>query len=300
MSTYNIREKFSYVIATSSIEYIRNYNFNTSTVSDIPILLANSDQETSITVNMTTTEPWMEIVDPVSGNSLKIPNGNVILEPTSSVTVLLKIDLPPEIESRTETVIRPNIIFDIKSGSFPIVLPSQTTGSTQADTSESIEARKNSIVTPQDEYVLDIGEKIKVDLTVYDNEGNPDTKARVLWRVTGTQIPPKDIEEIIRTENVLLKSSREVVKINSPYNSLSKQRIYYPRTVEGVFPGTVYVLLTAIEEESRKGAKQVGKRKLVKFTVTNRLFRGTPDLVTPPSLPLIDRNDDIEVEDTTP
>lgn len=314
MSVYNIREKFSYVIATSSIDYIRNYNFNTSTISDIPITMANSDEEIPITVNMTTTEPWMQIVDPVSGNDLKMPNGNVILQPNSSAVVLLKIDLPAEIENVSETVIYPNINFDIKSGSFPIVLPSQTSGPTQTNTTQSIEERKNRIITAQEEYVLDIGERISVNLTVYDNDSNQDTKSRVLWRVTGTQVPPKDIEEIIRTENVSLTSAKQVVVINSPYDSKAKKRIWYPRTVVGRNPGTVYVLLTAVEDKP-KGAKQVGKRTLIKFTVTNKLFRGNPQAIvtapttgstvisvtgsaSPPPPPPVDQDD--VVEDGTP
>jgi hypothetical protein len=53
MSTYKIREKFSYVMTTSSIEYIRNYNFNTASVSDIPLVMNNSDETVPITVNIT-------------------------------------------------------------------------------------------------------------------------------------------------------------------------------------------------------------------------------------------------------
>jgi hypothetical protein len=121
MSTYNIREKFSYVIATSSVNYVRNYNFNSATVTDIPLAMANSDESVPITVNITTTQPWMQIVDPTTGKDLRYPSGNVVLEPTSSKVVLLKLDLPPEIESIPETTIRPFINLDIKSGSFPIL-----------------------------------------------------------------------------------------------------------------------------------------------------------------------------------
>jgi len=71
MSTYNIREKFTAVLATSSIEYIRNYNFNTTTVSDIPLTMANSDTAVPITVSITTTVPWIQIVNPTTGANLK-------------------------------------------------------------------------------------------------------------------------------------------------------------------------------------------------------------------------------------
>lgn len=129
MSTYNIREKFSYVMTTSSIEYIRNYNFNTSTITDIPLIMANSDTAVPITVNITTTQPWIQIVDSTTGVSVKSPEGNVILEPSSSKTVLVKIDLPPEIENIPQTVIEPSINIQLLSGSFPIT-SSQTTQQT--------------------------------------------------------------------------------------------------------------------------------------------------------------------------
>lgn len=120
MSNYNIREKFSYTLATSSIEYIRNYNFNSATVTDIPLSMSNADSEIPITVNITTTEPWMQVVDSTTGLSVKYPDGNVVLQPTSSVVVLVKIDLPPEIENIPEKVIEPSINIEILSGSFPI------------------------------------------------------------------------------------------------------------------------------------------------------------------------------------
>lgn len=146
MSTYNIREKFTYALATSSIEYIRNYNFNTATVTDIPLVMSNSDTEVPITVNITATEPWIEIVNPTTGANLKFPSGNVVLGPTSNSVVLVKIDLPPEIENRPETVIYPNINLDIKSGSFLITSSqnanAQTTGSERR--AEAVEGQTTS------------------------------------------------------------------------------------------------------------------------------------------------------------
>ena len=328
MSIYNIREKFSYVISSSNIEYIRNYNFNSSTITDIPLFMANSDEEIPITVNITTTRPWVQVVDPTTGANLKYPDGNVVLEPSSSKVVLVKIDLPPDIESIVETVERPNISLDIKSGSFPIVLVAQTSGSGSTpgtpDVTQSIDDRKNSIVTEQQEYILNVGEKININLTVYDKNGNPDTKSAVVWRVVGSKEPTKDIEKINATGNVATSGARKVVKINSPYDSKSKKRISYPRTVEGVAPGISYVLLTAIKDvnaalspslqvnydnNTARITKQVGKRSLIKFTVID----GSPNeditttvsgsrtttitgSVTPPSRPIIEESD---VEDTT-
>jgi hypothetical protein len=128
MSNYNIREKFTYTLATSSIEYIRNYNFNTATVTDIPLTMTNSDTEVPITVNITTTYPWIKVVDRITGKSLKYPEGNVVLAPTSSNVVLVKIDLPPEIENIPETTVTPTPLINIQllSGSF-LVTSSQNT-----------------------------------------------------------------------------------------------------------------------------------------------------------------------------
>lgn len=274
MSVYNIREKFSYVIATSSIDYIRNYNFNTSTVSDIPITMTNSDDTIPITVNMTTAEPWMQIVDPLTGKDVKLPNGNIILQPGSSSVVLLKIDLPPEIESRPETVIYPNISLDIKSGSFPILLPSQVPGATN-QTTASLEEIRNSIVPEQKEYVLDIGETVKINLAVYDASGSLDTTSNVSWQILRTK-PEKDIETINYSVNNSIIKRTETIKVNRNWDSKTKKYIT-PRTVTGVWPGEVYVLLTAFTYKNsgpvNKRVKQVGKRTLVKFTVTNKQYR---------------------------
>lgn len=167
MSTYKIREKFSFVLATSSIDYIRNYNFNTSTVSDITLDMTNSDEQIPITVNMTTTVPWIQIVDITTGNSLKYPQGNVVLQPTSSTTVLVKIDLPTEIENIPESTIYPNISLDIKSGSFPIVPP--TRGGN----------KNNRIVVNEDVVFLNVNGLTKLEFTIYDENSNPDLSVGV-------------------------------------------------------------------------------------------------------------------------
>lgn len=218
MSTYNIREKFSYALATSSIEYIRNYNFNTSTITDISLALGNSDTEVPITVNITTTEPWIEIVNPTTGANLKFPNGNVVLGPTSTSIVLVKVDLPPEIENIPESVIYPNISLDIKSGSFPIIRPSNT------DTSN-----KNAITAPQSTYTIDPGERVPIDITVYDADGNPDTAAlNVVWRSTDMSI----------------------VQVEEPENIEIDYNPYTPRIIRGISPGETTVTITAGPERN--------------------------------------------------
>jgi hypothetical protein len=215
MSTYNIREKFSYALATSSIDYIRNYNFNTSSVTDIPLSLANTDTNVPITVNITTTEPWMQIVNPTTGANLKFPSGNVVLGPTSTSVVLVKIDLPPDIENRTETVIYPNISLDIKSGSFPIILPPATTGSQQSS--------KNTIIVPQNTYTVDPEERTQVDITVYDINGNQDKDATVIWRSNNTSI----------------------VQVEEPTNTQIDYNPYTPRIIRAISAGETTVTITA-------------------------------------------------------
>ena len=151
MSTYNIREKFSYTLASSSIEYIRNYNFNTATVTDIPLSMTNFDTEVPITVNITTTYPWIKVVDRVTGTSLKYPEGNIVLAPTSSNIVLVKIDLPPEIENIPETVVTPTPLINIQllSGSFLITssqgTTEQTTDSAKEPDKPTVEGQTTSM-----------------------------------------------------------------------------------------------------------------------------------------------------------
>jgi hypothetical protein len=216
MSTYNIREKFSYVLATSSIEYIRNYNFNTSTVTDIPLAMANSDTEVPITVNITTTVPWIQIVNPTTGANLKFPSGNVVLGPTSTSVVLVKIDLPPEIENVPSSSIYPDISLDIKSGSFPIISPPAPTGS-QAN-------NKNTITVPQSTYTIDPGERVQVDITVYDVDGNP----------------VKNVPDVVWKSN-----NTSIVQVEEPENTQIDYNPYTPRIIRGISSGETTVTITA-------------------------------------------------------
>jgi hypothetical protein len=162
MSIIDVDELFDYVFPTSSLEYIRNYNFNSATVTDLPLSLINRGSDIPITVNITTQEPWIQVVDSVNGNNLKYPSGNVVLAPTSSRVVLVKVDLPSEIEEASGSItIRPNIFLDIKSGSFPIVAP--TSGDTNT-----------GIVVNQDIIFLNVNESTELEFTIYDENGIPD------------------------------------------------------------------------------------------------------------------------------
>ncbi len=221
MSAYNIKKLFSYNIATSSLEYIRNYNFNTATVSDIPITMYNSGSEIPITVNITTTEPWMQIVDPTTGISKKYPEGNVVLQPTSSVIVVLKVDLPPEIENRPESVIYPSINLEIKSGSMPIITPA------------TVEAPKNIIVTSTDSINISTAEQIEVSVTIYDVNGNIDTTSQTTW----STINP-GVAQVIEPVEVVDYRTRSIISVAPGTTELviqtSELRKTIPITVRGI------------------------------------------------------------------
>lgn len=166
MSIFDIDAVFSYVFPTSSVDYVRNYNFNTTTATNLPLLLINSDTDIPITVNITTTDSWVEIRDPNTAVNLKYPIGNVVLQPTSSKLVFVKVDLPPEIENISGSItVRPNILLDVKSGSFAIVPPRvQPAGSEDL---ERIDVSTDAVIVYQNE-------QIPVEFTIYDEKGVPD------------------------------------------------------------------------------------------------------------------------------
>jgi hypothetical protein len=208
MSVYNIREKFVYNLTTSSIDYVRNYNFNTATVTNIPMLLTNLDDTLAMTVDMTTTDSWLRIVDPQTNKDLRYPSGNVVLQPSSSQLVYVKLDLPPDIESRPETVIYPSITFNLTSGSRLIVVPETTQGKPQ-----------NIIIAPTD-INLNIGETQVVTIKTYDVTGNEEDGGQVEWKIENMSIAQLTYE----STNV---------------DSLDRRR------VRGISPGTTRILYDA-------------------------------------------------------
>lgn len=218
MTIYNIRDKFNYTFPIPSIEYIRNYNFNTSVVTDLPLSMSNSDDSIPITVDITTTVPWMSVINPTTGTTVKFPNGNVVIQPTSSVAVVVKIDLPPEIESSNSSSIRPNIILDIKSGSFPIITPSSTNQNTGQNNNP-----KSTIITEATTYTINVGERVDVNITVYDNQGIPNRNAIVNW----------------------LSNNMSIVQVESQQNNQTNYNPYTPRTIKAISPGETTVTVTA-------------------------------------------------------
>jgi hypothetical protein len=189
MSTYDIRKIFTASAETRAINYIRNYNFNSSTVTDIPIQLTNGGDEVPITVNITTTEPWMEVVEPGTGVNLKYPLGNVVLPPTSSKDIILKINLPESIEQIPESVLHPELIFDLKTGSFAVVPP----GSTQVTSSTG-----NSIVVSTTNVNIRPLQILPIEYTLYNSDEQVLTVSETALSVTSSKpsivrvLPPPD------------------------------------------------------------------------------------------------------------
>ena len=237
MSAIDVRKLFSYTIATSSISYIKNYNFNSNTVSTIPLSMANSSEELSLTVNITTTYPWVSVVDPTTGTNKKYPQGNIVLGPTSSSVVFVKIDLPPELESQPNREINDLYIsLDIKSGSFPII----TTGQTQT-------GLKNIIVVENDIYYINVGERVPVNITVYDVNGDQDLSALVEWN----------------------SNNMSIVQVEEPQNTEVDYTPYSPRYIRGISPGTTAVNIITQDSSDRSASIRVTVRQTATDTSTS-------------------------------
>jgi hypothetical protein len=245
MSIYNIRELFVCTIATSSIDYVRNYNFNSATVTDIPIFMFNSGSEIPITVNITTTEPWMQIVDGQSGANLKYPSGNVVLGPTSSKEVLLKIDLPPEIESIPESVIRPEVLFEILSGSFPIVQEDGSGNSSDenndTDTGQS-NPRSDRIKASTYAVTLFVGEKSSIALTILDKK-----KVPIFSRAINNQLQNTITLALLKRDLSVTSDDISIATVSTPK---SKVPSYSPIVITGKLPGETKVRVKYDKEET--------------------------------------------------
>lgn len=221
MSLYDIDTLFSVVMPTSSLNYIRNYNFNSTTVSSLPMTLINSGSEIPITVNITTTVPWIQITDPATGANLKYPDGNVVLPPTSSKLVYVKIDLPPDIEDITNTTVRPNILLEAKSGSFAIVPPPVTPTTPTTPTSPTGDDKGGIVAATTDINIIE-GEQFLVQYTVYGKDGKPDFEVTI--------------------DEITFEYDSQVIAINRNEEMVSS---YSPIYVQGVSNGTTQIVIKA-------------------------------------------------------
>lgn len=182
-NTINVRKAFSYILESSSINYVRNYNFNAATVTDLRLFLANSDATTPLTVDISASVPWIRVTDPSTGKDITFPSGNVVLPPSSSTTMLLKIDLPPEIEAIVETAIYPDLHFRVVSGSNPRETVTTTTAT----------ATKNTVVVTSDIVRIFVNEQSeKIIASVYNVNGELESSPIINWRTGDASIAQVD------------------------------------------------------------------------------------------------------------
>jgi hypothetical protein len=221
MSKFNINEVFSYQFPTSSINYIRNYNFNTTTATHMPLTLINTGSLIPITVNLKVNEPWIKITNAEGSADLRYPSGNVVLSPTSSAQVFIIIDLPPEIEAQSGSItLRPNISVEALSGSFPIVprtVETETTGS-------STLTKSDYIVTELDNVSVVANQTILLSFVIYDEN-----------LVPNYTVP--------REEIVLSLDDATIISADWDYEGASA---YSPIIIRGLAVGTTRLNISAV------------------------------------------------------
>lgn len=186
MSLYNVREKFKYTLPTSSVEYVKNYNFSADTSTTVPIIIENIDSGSGalpITVNISVSDPWVSVINPSTQRSLIYPVGNVVLQPSGSIssskTISVTFNLPPDIDVLPSASLEPRIHFDLLSGSFPI--NAEDIGGSSGP------PLRNIIVAPDfiDMYINDMQTII---VYAYDNDGNVQSDIALEWTVSNSNI----------------------------------------------------------------------------------------------------------------
>lgn len=188
LANINVVRDFSYTIASSSLSYVRNYNFNTSTLTPIQVVLQNKSANIPITVDISASHPWLQIREPGTNKNLVTPNGNVVLTPTSSKLVNLNVDLPPEIEALGDTSLQISMSFYLRSGSYPIITETTSPGTPGSNIPQFSFDRENISVQPNNITDIEIsifqnGRRVFFELeTVVEDE----TVAEI---VPGSSIP---------------------------------------------------------------------------------------------------------------
>lgn len=215
---YNILEKFSYAFTSESIEYIKNYNFNSSTVTDIRIQMANSDNSIPITVNMSTSVPWMRLRDAQTGRTVQSPLANLVLQPTSSATVLLRIDLPPDIDSLESASIDTEITFDIESGSFLRIAPEDI----------STDVVPKSIISVPAQVSLTPGQNQILSIRTYGDDGALENAGQIEWKIDNMSIV-----QIVSYDDA-----------NIPTPADDGNEVVASKVIRGLTPGTTTITYT--------------------------------------------------------
>lgn len=173
-SLVNVRSAFSYTLLTSSVSYLRNYNFNSATVTDLRMGLVNRDETVPITVNISASVPWIRIKND-ENIDITFPTGNVVLAPSSSQEVFLTIDLPPELEEE-DNIFYPDIHIKVESGSKPI------------GEAPSSPAERDAIVLSQATLTLGVNQSIKITAAVFDQFGIRQVFPRLEWQSEDTLV----------------------------------------------------------------------------------------------------------------
>ena len=142
MSAFNANNAFSYSFPTSSINYVKNYNFNDSTTSNLDLVVRNLDKDGSITVNISTSKPWITIIDSASRQNVTYPTRNIILEKNTSRNLQVVVSLPPSIDSLQSARLNEALVFNIVSGSVPVTNP-ETQPPNNNNSSENTDSSSN-------------------------------------------------------------------------------------------------------------------------------------------------------------
>lgn len=173
MSIFDINQVFTASMDVRNLTYIRNYNFNVDTVSNLPLYMKNTGEEIPITVNITTTYPWVRIFDIDTSEDITYPLGNVVLLPNTEKTLAVRVDLPLEIEAVQEINVQPKPVIRLKavSGSFPISrIPTTTPDDEQQSAGRIVFISEDEISV--DEITITAGETIEIPFMVFDVNGN--------------------------------------------------------------------------------------------------------------------------------
>jgi len=208
MSVYNINSVFTASIAdgaSNRIEYVRYYNFTENTATQVPIDMTNSDTETPITVDITTTFDWIKVLDP-QGNSIKLPDSNIVIEANSTKRAIVIVDLPAELETtdtKDNESITEKIKLKLRAGSFPL----------KNTTTKVANTIKFSGYAPGDILILKKGTSATLYISVYDNSGMLDETTAENW-TSGDRLVFTVVESSTQVDADVLARSRIIQAVN--------------------------------------------------------------------------------------
>jgi hypothetical protein len=123
--TYQISQVFSYSFPTSSLEYVKNYNFSNNTVSILPLTASNLDSSIPITIVVSSSKPWIQATvlnSTTPGFSQAYPltgeySRPAVIPPNGSLNIAIRVDTPTEIDVLSNAQIFESIQIRMLSGS---------------------------------------------------------------------------------------------------------------------------------------------------------------------------------------